>query len=210
MVTLLKDYEQQTYFLNSGDDIDGIVFRNGDQVFLIDQNLLLIYDQGNDNWQPVPTGGGGGGGPGPQWTLIGESTHNLPEYTDTANSEATTDTNINVQNTDYCWFLVVVTCDTPIETSTEWGMTIAMLGATTTGLIYAPSSLCWYWQKGTATLSRAALSATVQYNGNNIGVYFQPSNNQSTVKFSRRANTAYCPKMRAGNYTVKVYGLSSL
>ena len=60
MVTLLKDYEQQTYFLNSWDDIDGIAFKNGDQVFLMDQDLLLIYDEGNDNWQPVPTGGGGG------------------------------------------------------------------------------------------------------------------------------------------------------
>ena len=62
MVTLLNDYEQQIYFLNTSDSIDGIVFRNGDQVFLMDQDLLLVYDQENDNWQPVPTGGGGGGG----------------------------------------------------------------------------------------------------------------------------------------------------
>lgn len=59
VVTLLKDYEQQTYFLNTADDIGDIVFRNGDQVFLMDQDLLLIYDEGGNNWYPVPTGGGG-------------------------------------------------------------------------------------------------------------------------------------------------------
>lgn len=53
MVTLLKDYEQQTYFLNSSDDINGIVFHNGDMVFLMDQDRFLIYDQENDNWQPM-------------------------------------------------------------------------------------------------------------------------------------------------------------
>jgi hypothetical protein len=147
---------------------------------------------------------------GLQWTLIGQSTHNLPEYTDTTAAEATTDTGINVQNTNFCWLLVVVICDTPIETSTEWGMTVAMLGTTTTGLIYAPSALNTYWEKGSATLSRSALATTVQYNGNNIGLFFQPSNNSATVKFSRKANSGYCPKLRAGNYTVKVYGLSSL
>ena len=62
MVTLLKNYEQQTYFLNTADSIDGIVFRNGDQVFVMDQDVLLIYDEGGNNWYPVPTGGGGGGG----------------------------------------------------------------------------------------------------------------------------------------------------
>ena len=60
MVTLLKDYEQQTYFLNTADDITDIVFHNGDQVFLMDQDLLLIYDESANNWYPVPTGGGGG------------------------------------------------------------------------------------------------------------------------------------------------------
>ena len=94
MVTLLKDYEQQTYFLNSGDDIDGIVFRNGDQVFLMDQNLLLIYDEGNDNWQPVPTGGGGGG-----WQLLDSGTY-------TAVSDASSITIPFTENTDYALIYV--------------------------------------------------------------------------------------------------------
>lgn len=61
MVTLLKNYEQQTYILNAGDDIDNIVFRNGDMAFLMDQDVLIIYDEGADNWYPVPTGGDTGG-----------------------------------------------------------------------------------------------------------------------------------------------------
>lgn len=73
MVTLLKDYEQQTYFLNTGDSLDGIVFRNGDMALLMDRDVLLIYDEEGNNWYPVPTGGGGGGG----WQLLASGTYTL-------------------------------------------------------------------------------------------------------------------------------------
>lgn len=76
MVTLLKDYEQQTYVLNTADDIGDIVFHNGDQVFLMDQDLLLIYDEDAVNWYPVPTGGGGGGG-GISYELLNSGTYTL-------------------------------------------------------------------------------------------------------------------------------------
>ena len=62
MVTLLTDYSTQRYILNSGDDPDGIEFHNGDQVLLMDQDVLLIFDEEGNNWNPVPAGGGGGGG----------------------------------------------------------------------------------------------------------------------------------------------------
>lgn len=81
MVTLLKEYEQQTYTLNSADDIDDIVFRNGDMVLLMDQDVLIIYDEEGDTWYPVPTGGGGGGGGG--WRLIDSGT-----YTNATNNVA--------------------------------------------------------------------------------------------------------------------------
>ena len=59
MVTLLTDYSTQRYILNSGDDLDGIEFHNGDQILLMDQDVLLIFDEEGNNWNPVPTGGGG-------------------------------------------------------------------------------------------------------------------------------------------------------
>lgn len=203
MVTLLNDYEQQTYFLNSGDDIDGIVFRNGDQVFLMDQDVLIIYDEGGDNWYPVPTGGGGGG-TGLQWTLIGEKTIALPEYTDTVNLE-TTDTEIDVKNADYAYILVVITCDTPILTATEWGMTVAIGGRyTSNSNFFQGVSLC---QKGTATLSFAAMSAGT-YSGASYGV--NVPGNTASITFTRKCHATNCTSCRAGNYNVKVYGLASL
>ena len=62
MVTLLTDYSTQRYILNSDDDIGDLEFHNGDQVLLMDQDVLIIYDEEANQWYPVPTGGGGGGG----------------------------------------------------------------------------------------------------------------------------------------------------
>ena len=62
MVTLLTDYNTQRYILNSTDDIDDIEFHNGDQLLLMDQDALIIFDEENAAWHSVPTGGGGGGG----------------------------------------------------------------------------------------------------------------------------------------------------
>lgn len=61
MVTLLTDYNTQRYILNSADDIGDLEFHNGDQVLLMDQDVLLIFDEENTTWYAVPTGGGGGG-----------------------------------------------------------------------------------------------------------------------------------------------------
>ena len=147
---------------------------------------------------------------GPKWELIGQSTHALTEYTDTSTVE-TTNTNINVQNTDYAYVLVVVTCDSEITTSSEWGMSIFLLGryASNTGLISYPSGTnAGTWEKGTATLSMAALTNQMQLSGNSVGLTIK--NAVGTIQIQRKANASACPKLRAGNYTVKAYGLASL
>ena len=64
MVTQLTGYNTQRYTFNSEDDIGDIVFHNGDEILLMDVDLLLIYDEEGNNWNQVPTGGGGGGDSG--------------------------------------------------------------------------------------------------------------------------------------------------
>ena len=203
MVTQLTGYNTQRYTLNSLDDLDGIDFHNGDQVLLMDLDKLLIFDEENSAWYDVPAGGGGGGGSVPQWTLIDQKTIALEEFTSTT-AEAI-DTGIDISQTDYACILVVVTCDTPILTSLEWGMTIGLIGRySTSGNTNAGG--VWY-ERGCATLSTAALVNNAGM-GNAYGVYFQ--SNKATIVLQRLCSTLYCPKIRAGNYTVKVYGLTAL
>lgn len=143
-------------------------------------------------------------GSGPQWDLIGTYTHEFAEYTDTTNIE-TTDTEINISNTDYAWGMVVITCDSAITTTTEWGMTFAIFGRyTSNSSVFSTAAL---QQRGSSTLSKAAMvSATFSQNA--YGVWI--NNNTSTIVISRKCHGTGCPKIRAGIYTVKIYGLKSL
>ena len=112
MVTLLKDYEQQTYFLNTGNDIDDIEFHNGDMVFLMDRDQLLIYDEGGNQWYPVPTGGGGGTAPTELKLLASGS------YTHVSGGTMT----IPVSITGYMGAVLVTRKDDPPNTNSyvEW------------------------------------------------------------------------------------------
>ena len=149
--------------------------------------------------QAIPTGGSG-----IQWELIGTKTIALQEYTNTTTVEET-DTQINISNTDYAWLLIIITCDSAITTTTEWGMTVSIGGRyTTNGNYYDGVDVM---QKGVATLSKAAMvSGTAS--ASTYGV--RTVNNTSDIKISRKCHGTSCPKCRAGNYTVTVYGLKSL
>lgn len=141
---------------------------------------------------------------GPQWELIGETTIALAEYTDTTTSEII-DTGINIKDTDWAYGIVYITCDSPITTSTEWGMTVEMFQRYTSNGNLMTSVPCQ--QKGSATLSKAAM-VTSGMGTSSYGVSI--SNNTANVVIGRKCLGTACPKVRAGNYTVKVYGLKSI
>lgn len=144
------------------------------------------------------------GGSGIQWEHIGTQTFQKEEYTDTTASEVT-DTGINVKNTDYAFILTVITCDSAITTSTEWGITIALGGRYTSNGAYYNYANCG--QKGSSTLSLAGMVAT-SLGWASYGVTV--NGNTNTIMFSRKAHGTACPKIRGGVYTVSVYGLKSL
>ena len=149
--------------------------------------------------QAIPSGGGG-----PQWELIGAKTIALPEYTSTTTAEET-DTGINIQSTDWAYGIIIITCDSPITTSTEWGMTVTIFTRYTSNSALMNSQAVQ--QKGSATLSKAAM-VNSGLGINSYGVCIL--NNKTSVWISRKCHASGCPKCRAGNYTVAVYGLKSL
>lgn len=132
--------------------------------------------------------------------LIGTWTGYLAEYTNTSTAEVT-DTGINIKNTNYAFGLAVITCDSAITTTTEWGMSVVPFTR-----YYSNKNLLSGYSaqiKGVSSLNQSDMIS----NGfsSTYGVYY--SSNQSTFKFTRKAHGTACPKIRAGNYTVKVYGL---
>lgn len=136
------------------------------------------------------------------WTLIDTKTIALQEYTSTTVEE--TDTGIDVSALDYAFLAVVVTCDTAISSSSEWGMTVALLGRyISTGRV---SQIGCAQQVGTATLSYASLSASTT-NITNAGLYI--GTNKAHVDLERKCNGNFT-KFRGGNYKVSLYGLASL
>ena len=143
-----------------------------------------------------------GGNKVSSFTLIGTKIfENVAEYTDTTNAESM-DTGINIKNTDYAWGYVVITCDTPITTTSEWGMSVCSWGRYTTNnaLMSLQSSML----KGADTFSKASMvSSTAGSASYGVGIL----NNTSNVVLSRKCHGTGCPKIRGGNYTVKVYGM---
>ena len=145
----------------------------------------------------APSGGGG------NFTLIGQTTIALQEYTDTSTWE-NTDTQINVKDTDYAWGYVVITCDSAINSSSEWGMTVSFWGRyPSNGSLYHCGSAM---QKGSSTLSKAAMVNATTGSGS-YGVCI--NNNTTNVVISRKCHGTACPKCRGGNYTIKVYGMTA-
>lgn len=143
------------------------------------------------------------GGGQSNWTLIDTKTFSLQEYTST--TAEGTDTGIDVTALDYAFMVAVITCDTAISSSTEWGMTVALLGRyINTGRVL---SLGPAQQIGFATLSYAAMTSATS-NANSYGVYI--STNKPHLEMVRKCDSSHITKIRSGNYTVKLYGLASL
>jgi hypothetical protein len=137
--------------------------------------------------------------------LIGEATIALGDYTNTTTAEVT-DTGINISNTDYVWGFVIVTCDTPVVGANDWGATFNSWGRYTINANM--SNGISIMQRGTSTASFADLTSTSGQGAESYGIKVE--NNRSTVMISRKCHATACPLCRAGNYTVKVYGLKSL
>lgn len=75
MVTQIPQYGRQRYTFNGIDDLTGLEFHNGDEVLVMDDNMLLIYDEETNNWYPIPTGGGGS--EGGVYDLLNSGTYTL-------------------------------------------------------------------------------------------------------------------------------------
>lgn len=137
--------------------------------------------------------------------LIGEATFALGDYTNTTTAEET-DTGINISNTDYAWGIAIITCDTPVVGANDWGATFANWGRyNSNSALYAGESIM---QRGTATLSYSDLQGVSGQSATSYGVRI--ANNKLNVVIRRACHGTACPLCRAGNYTVKVYGLKSL
>ena len=148
--------------------------------------------------------GYGGGGSGLTFEFIGEWTGYLPEYTNTY--AESTDTGINIKNTNYAWILIVITCDGTYTNNNDWGgLAICLSGRyNVNGNISRGQTAA---QRRTASLTLAGMVDTTQFYSS-YGVYI--TNNTSTIIINRAAHSTACPKLMAGNYTVKAYGLTAL
>lgn len=145
----------------------------------------------------IPTGGQS------NWTLIGTKTLTLQEYTGTTAEETATGFTQEDMG-DYAFLLAVITCDSAITGSGEWGMTMQSIGRASTGRTVSNAAI---EQIGTATLSFAAQTGSA-YSGIAYGVWIGA--NKQDIVLERKCDTTHITKTRGGKYTVKLYGLSSL
>ncbi len=149
--------------------------------------------------------GYGGGGSGPAFELIGEWTGYLPEYTNTSTTE-TTDTGIDIKNANYAWILIVITCDGTYTNNNDWGGLAITFGGRykSNGNYFGGSTI---GQRRTPTLTFADMGDNSQ-TYSSYGVFLNA--NVSNIVLGRKAHGTACPKLMAGNYTVKAYGLTAL
>lgn len=149
--------------------------------------------------------GGGGGGVGPKFELIGEWTGYLEEYTDTTKAE-TTDTQINIKNTDYAFCVYVITCDGTIVNSSDWGgLAVGMFGRYKNNSNMSNVSCIGQVRTRSLKLSEMQVN-TSSY----ISYGVSTNNNTANFILNRKAHASACPRLMSGNYTVKVYGIVSL
>ena len=176
-----------TRLQNAKADLKSVLEDNG---VIVPANATL-----DDYPQLVNTASGG------IFKLIATKVFNdVPELIDGEDDADTLDTGITPK--DYAYGMVVVTCDSPITTKNEWGMTITLFGRYTSnsGIMYTTS----VQQKGSATFSFSGMVDNTLV-GNSYGVIMP--NNIGTVQLRRGTHGTGCPKIRGGNYTVAVYGL---
>lgn len=136
--------------------------------------------------------------------LIGEANIALGDYTNTTTAE-NTDTGINISNTDYAWGIAIITCDTPIVGTNDWGATFTVWGRFPSNKAISGLSIM---QRETSTASFADLTSNSGQGAESYGVHILT--NKPNVVISRKCHATACPLCRAGNYTVRVYGLKSL
>lgn len=159
----------------------------------------------SDAVDTLAAGYGGGGSSGPAFELIGQWTGYLSEYTNTSTVEAT-DTGIDITNTTYAWILAVITCDGTYTNDNDWGGLAIALGGrySRNGKYFSGSTL---GQRRTQSLTLAGMvDASQSYNS--YGVFL--NSNTANLILGRKAHGTACPKLMAGNYTVKAYGLTTL
>lgn len=129
---------------------------------------------------------------------------NVSEWTSTSAID-TIDTQVSVTGWTGVHLIAVITCDSVISSSTEWGMSFCGIGRNTNGNVTTSGG---FQQKGTATLDFSALSANVT-STSAYGAWI--AHNVSTIRLQRKcySSTSF-QKVRGGTYTIKIYKLSSL
>lgn len=178
-----------TRLQNAKADLKSVLEDNG---VIVPANATL-----DDYPQLVNTASGG------IFKLIATKVFNdVPELIDGVTETTADSLETGITPKDYAYGMVIVTCDSPITTTNEWGMTITMFGRyTSNSSIMNATSV---QQKGSATFSFSGM-ATNTLCSNSYGVSMP--NNIATVKIDRRTHATGCAKVRGGNYTVAVYGL---
>lgn len=178
-----------TRLQNAKADLKSVLEDNG---VIVPANATL-----DDYPQLVNTASGG------IFKLIATKVFNdVPELIDGVTETTADSLETGITPKDYAYGMVVVTCDSPITTKNEWGMTITLFGRYTSnsGIMYTTS----VQQKGSATFSFSGMVDNTLV-GNSYGVIMP--NNIGTVQLRRGTHRTGCPKIRGGNYTVAVYGL---
>lgn len=137
--------------------------------------------------------------------LIGEETKYLEEYANNTTTQ-NTDFDIDIQNSDYGFIIITITCDGQLTgLSNEWGgISIAFGGRYANGNFSGSGHAITYQGIKTINFRTAKKAAT---KSNDYGVFVHA--NQPKVLIQRRATTN-CPRIMGGNYTVRAYGVSAI
>ena len=141
------------------------------------------------------------------WVIDAEDTADLPYGKYVYDLQITYgDTGIYIKNSNYALILAVITCNGTKTNASDWGGISICIGTR-----YASNGNFITAGQANAQMRDYTLFwSEMTDNGfsSNVGVY--STTNQSTFKFLRKAHASSCPKVMAGTYTVKVYGLTAL
>lgn len=204
-VERLTDYTRRIWTGLSADAPDPDM-QAGDVIYYMDTSTCSIITgipaPGSIDTEDLPDIGGGGA----QWELIGTDTRELEEYTNTSTAQTiTTGIRINA-SVDYAFILVIITCDTPVTTDTEWGTSVAVCGRFKSSYNIVATVDQVVQTKGSAELSLSAIPSNTFHGAYGVTL----ANNTSQIAIVRKANSSIVPKIRGGTYTVKAYGLKNV
>ena len=165
MVTRETNYIGQLYFGLSTDDPTAVEWHNGDRILLMDQDIMMVYDEAAFDFHEIPISGGGGGG-GPVITP-----------TSVAIKNARASGNLSP------YFVVWnPTLELPCIANTP-----TLSPSTVTTYLIMLYDGCFTWRLGASS----AVNVSVTYNGNPIDVTMVQSaygNNQMDIKIPLPAN----------------------